>query len=395
MDNKKHEQVCTFKCEPGKPEPYLNAGPGRIPSGHRNVLNYCKELNVELEPYIMESRSNIHLINSTSESPRLPVLTSEVNRRITNDFRRHIAEKLYAMVDKMDDLEKEEKENFKEFLRHFGDLDKENGKYCLPEPKLGLLRRNGFKRLPTLQPGEYAPILSLKELLNQQYWKAGLYQPEDWLWQQTSFQPVGGMDMIVKAFEREISCLGGQIKTNAPVTKIQKIENKWVISYGHNEAPIIADICISNIPMPLLDGLVNLEDFSEDYAAALKRIFSPKAKFSQPSTKVGWQAKRTLWQNPKDKNEIPIYGGISRTTSPMAQMWYPSDRIHDEYGVLTGAYNYTCHAEDWGKMTPKERIEENRNNIRVLHGDDLADGLEAGITVAWQNIPYIKSAWPS
>lgn len=46
-------------------------------------------------------------------------------------------------------------------------------------------------------------------------------------------------------------------------------------------------------------------------------------------------------------------------------------------------------------MTPlAERIEENRDNIRVLRGDDFADGLEKGITVAWQNIPYIKSAWP-
>src|SRR5215471_17717614 len=49
------EQTCTFDLEEDENpddlynQPYLNAGPGRIPSAHVNLLRYCHELKIPLE----------------------------------------------------------------------------------------------------------------------------------------------------------------------------------------------------------------------------------------------------------------------------------------------------------------------------------------------------------
>ena len=47
----------------------------------------------------------------------------------------------------------------------------------------------------------------------------------------------------------------------------------------------------------------------------------------------------------KDPDTVPIFGGFSYTSD---HMWYPSDNFHAELGVLTGAYNYTRDATEWG-----------------------------------------------
>ena len=60
---------------------YLNLGPGRLPYHHRRVLGYCQELNVVLQPYIMNTTGN--LFQSSKSFEQQPV----VYRRIQNDAR--------------------------------------------------------------------------------------------------------------------------------------------------------------------------------------------------------------------------------------------------------------------------------------------------------------------
>ncbi len=76
--------------------------------------------------------------------------------------------------------------------------------------------------------------------------------------QTTMFQPVGGMDMIGRAFAREV---GDLIRTNAKVTQIQQNGSR-----RHRRASSIrpvrrpcsrrtADWCICTIPLPILSQL--------------------------------------------------------------------------------------------------------------------------------------------
>jgi monoamine oxidase len=52
-------QVVRFEHPVGDSEPYLNAGPGRIPSSHRRLLDYLRRFGVAVEIYVMASESNM------------------------------------------------------------------------------------------------------------------------------------------------------------------------------------------------------------------------------------------------------------------------------------------------------------------------------------------------
>src|SRR4029079_16726754 len=53
IDETGYPQVCNFDKDP---DLYFNCGPARIPGHHKALLNYCKELDVELEPFINDNR---------------------------------------------------------------------------------------------------------------------------------------------------------------------------------------------------------------------------------------------------------------------------------------------------------------------------------------------------
>eukprot|EP00171_Calliarthron_tuberculosum_P021096 IDg21096t1 len=52
-------QVVRFQQPIGDAIPYLNAGPGRIPSAHIRLLDYLKRFGVAVEVYVMNSMSNL------------------------------------------------------------------------------------------------------------------------------------------------------------------------------------------------------------------------------------------------------------------------------------------------------------------------------------------------
>ena len=388
-------QICAFEPRgaTGFDRPYLNAGPGRIPSAHTHVLDYCRELGVPLEIYVMESRSN--LVRGASGAAG----TTYVNRHAGNDARGWIAERLYALVPQMTDLNAEQKKAFEGLLIAFGSLGNgeagERGKF-VKDGKYQRSTRSGYQTLPGVEPGKFVDPIPLAQLLASEYWKPPFYQPEDFLWQPTLFQPVGGMDRIVDALTKAVEAYGdrARIVRSAAVNRIRydNSSQKWHIGYSGGSQPVVADICVSNIPLPLLEPLLNDVPFASGFAAALKAVFGTK-DFLAPTTKVGWQAKRDLWQAPSGDRVVPIFGGISWTSHPMTQLWYPSDRFHDELGVLTGTYNYSANAREWGEYSPKWRLDRAREGARELAGAQFADGLGRGLGIAWQNMPFQRGGW--
>src|SRR3954467_762584 len=98
---------------------YLNAGPGRIPHTHVNVIDYCRRFGVALQPYVFASRANV-VHSSTLGNGR----TVQV-REALYSLQGHVAELLDKCTRKPDldlpvtgaDLEK-----FQDMLAQFGDL---------------------------------------------------------------------------------------------------------------------------------------------------------------------------------------------------------------------------------------------------------------------------------
>ncbi|PTQ12278.1 amino acid oxidase [Sphingomonas oleivorans] len=350
---------------------YMNMGPARIPSIHRNLLGYCEELGVALEVEINTSRSTFMQADVLNGGKPVE------QRRVIHDTRGYIAELLSKAIDRhtLDDvLTAQDRERLRAFLKGFGDLS-EGNIYTGTE-------RGGFAVARGAGPVQekYHKPLSLSELLAADLSKGEFYE-EHIDWQATMFQPVGGMDRIPYAFAKS---LGEIVKYGAPVTEIRNTSKGVRVSYGENGATrtIDADFCVCAMPASIL------KDVKSNFAPATKA-----AATAIPMTslyKVGWQAPR-FWE--KESN---IYGGISFLKQPVDLVWYPSDRLFSKSGIVIAGFNleYLPNGQptEFGALASTEaRIAASRMAVEKLHPGHGKD-LTKPIYISWARVPYIQGA---
>ncbi len=374
---------------------YLNLGPGRLPYHHRRVLGYCQELGVELEPYVMNTTGN--LFQSSAGFEGQPV----VYRRIQNDARGYIAELLAKAVGggALDqELGEEDRERLLGLLRSFGPLGARTRKCgTVPGNEYQGSTRVGCAPDPDQVPTpnvfyncEIPLRTPLEALLRSEFWRDGFYNPVEFEWQPTLFQPVGGMDGIVQGFLRQV---GDLITYEAPVVHIETRPDGVTVEYlrGSERVAESADYCVSNIPCPVLEKIGS--NFSPEFKTAIART-----DFAA-SCKVGWQCNTRFWES----NRYQIYGGISWTDDVIEQIWYPSSGYFGQKGTLTGAYIHdgACpgdprHATDFGRLGLAERLAVAKAGGARIHPEFLDDSIVPtglGLSVAWQNVPFQEGAW--
>lgn len=375
---------------------YLNLGPGRLPYHHRRVLAYCQELNVELEPYVMNTTGNLFQTGAAFDGD--PV----VYRRVQNDTRGYIAELLAKAVNQgaLDrELDEEDRERLLSLLEVFGPLGAKGGG-CDAPPDYAYQgsTRDGCAPDPRLRPTpnvffncEIPLRTPLDALLRSEFWLDSFYDPVEFEWQPTLFEPVGGMDMIVQGFLRQV---GDLVTYEAPVVRVETRADGVTVEYmrGSERVAESADYCVSNVPCPVLEKIGN--NFSDGFKEAIRRT-----EFAA-SCKVGWQCNSRFWES----NRYQIYGGISWTDDVIEQIWYPSSGYFGQKGTLTGAYIHdgACpddpdHATEFGKLGLEERLRVAKAGGSRLHPEFKDDSIvptELGLSVAWQNVPFQEGAWP-
>jgi monoamine oxidase len=347
---------------------YFNCGPGRIPSTHRNILGYAKQLGVELEVEINTSRSSL-LVNDHAFGGK-----AIEQRQAINDTRGHVAELLAKCASQgaLDqELTNEDRERLLGFLRIYGDLTN-RFEYKGSE-------RAGVAHPPGAGPdnSELRPPLDMRALLDANFWSAMLFE-EGLDYQATMFQPVGGMDRIPYAFARP---LGRVVEYRSAVKQIRKTASGVRVIYGQGgtERMIEADYCICALPISILKSIPN--DFSPRIRQAID------ATEYADNYKIGWESKR-FWET-----DFNIYGGISWLTSgPIGVVWYPSFKLFSETGVVISGYGPEGSTE-FGRLPDIERkLAASRAAIEKLHpgyGSQLAHPMY----VAWGKTPYNLGSW--
>lgn len=369
------EQVCKF--DEGL---YANMGPGRLPYHHRRVLHYCRELSVPLEIYVMETMANLFQTDKAFSGKAVP------RRRIANDAQGYISELLAKAINNkaLDQaIDEADRQKLLSLLKVFGDLG--YGKDCGEYSYCGSTRTGCELPLTVHQPCEPEPKLALQELLKSEFWLQKFYQPLEFEWQPTLFQPIGGMDRIVEGFKRK---MGYVIEYESEVREIRLQPNGVQVVYrDHFSGETFAkrgDYCLSNIPLPVLQKIP--ANFSADFKRAVDR-----GRFD-PTCKVAWQAEERFWESDK----YQIYGGISYTDDMIVQMWYPSNDYFTGKGTLTGLYNYDDRAIEFGKMGLERRLNVARRGAAKLHPEFRSDAIvpqRLGMSIAWQNVPFQRGGW--
>jgi monoamine oxidase len=349
---------------------YINPGPWRIPYHHRGLLDYCKRLGVALEPFIqVNHNAYLHSKNAFAGKPQR-------YRTIQADFHGTIADLLAKAVnaDKLDEaISKDDREQLLASLRSFGGLDADN-RYRTGYTSSS---RRGFERPPggglEGEP-KFSEITSSQEVLKSGLWRA-LAVAQDYDYQTTLFQPVGGMDMIARAFAREV---GDLIRQNTKVTKIQQdstgVTATWTDTKTNETGQTRADWCLCTIPLSILSQIdINVATPMAEAIAAV-----PYA----PGLKIGLQFKRRFWEQ-----DDAIYGGISYTDLPITQIAYPnSGYFNDGPGVLLGAYPFGPYAYEFTALPPAERIRRAVEWGSAIHPQYKAE-FEHGMAVGWHRVP--------
>jgi monoamine oxidase len=361
-------QACEF--EQGL---YFNPGPWRIPYHHRAILDYCRRLGVALEPFT-QLNHNAYL-HSAAAFGGVP----QRIRNIKTDFQGHVSELLAKVTQqgRLDEaVSKEDRELLLQALRSWGALD-ENYAY---KANLVSGEFRGFAKGPGGGLGA-APIpgepVDLSEILKSRLWRY-LQNFALHTFQATMFQPVGGMDMIGKAFAGK---LGDLIHYDAKVTRIQQDENGVTVTYTDLKPPSAsrqakADWCVCTIPLSILSQIPI--DVGRRMKAAIDAV--PYT----PSVKIGLQFRRRFWEE-----DEAIYGGISYTDLPIRQIAYPSSGLNSTgRGVLLGAYLFDGPgAYEFASMQPAERVARAVEFGARLHRQYRTE-YENGVAVAWHRVPF-------
>lgn len=382
-------QTCQFT----QPDLYLNAGPGRIPNHHRRVLSYCRAFNVELEPFIFICNSN--LFQSDALNGGVPITF----RQLQNNLRGHVAELLAKVPESELDAEltPDDREQFLAMLSEFGSLNKVRGplEYGTPDAACPSGRRGtnraGYALEDVIDPDERELLcaVGLDPILESQLWDTEVFNQLSYTWQASLLQPVGGMDMVWKAFLEQPLPAGGNLSSlivlNSPVRQVRNLSGDRVeVIHGQEGEEIVevADFCISTMTPGQLKSVG--QGFSASFGDILGKF--PYA----PACKVGWQAKTRFWE----EGDRPIFGGISWTKHEINQIWYPSSGFHSATGVLTATYNEEETAAEFAELSLNERFE-----IALQGGEKLHPGyrqfidLNTALSVAWHKMPYFEGGW--
>ncbi len=357
IDEIGNRQYCEFDDEPHM---YFNAGAARIPSTHRNLLGYCKELGVELEVFINE--------NKTSYVQDKDMLGGKPIRNIdyTTHMKGFMAE-LMAKALSHEELNapfsESEAETLLGMVRSFGDLSEDDlykGSF-----------RSGYASGGFLKHGVQKDMIAFRDLLKTRLGRQLLSANEGDTGPML-MQPTGGMDRIIHGF---LNHVGDRVKYRAMVASVQVSDSGVEIAYDQDGVrhTLQADYCFNCIPTHLMVGIDH--NFPSDYVKAMKYVRRGEAY------KAAFQAKRRFWE------EDDIYGGISWMANPSRQVWYPSHGIHKEKGVVLGAYDYgggMYHT----MMTQEQRIEAHLSDGENLH-PDYRNLVEKPITIAWHRMNHM------
>lgn len=350
---------------------YLNPGPWRIPYHHYAVLDYCRELGVELEPFTMIN------YNAFLHNPKAFGGQPQRLRHIWHDYQGGVAELLAKAVnrDALDaPIDGEDKEKLLESLRDWGVLDKD---YRYVKSRATSVRR-GYDVDPgggLMPDAVFSQPVSLKDVLRSDLWRY-ISQTQLYEYQQALFEPKGGMDMIAQAFGRKV---GRHIRFNSRVSEIAQNDKGVTVTYSDLKTgktmQAKADWCVCTIPLSILSQL------KVQVGPSMKKAID--AVPYETGFKAGLQFKRRFWEE-----DERIFGGVSFTSTPLRLISYPVSGMNQGGpGVLLGAYMFGPDSYKFSALEPKERLEMVLRFGRQIH-PQYDEEFENGITVGWHRVPW-------
>ncbi|MEJ8474702.1 flavin monoamine oxidase family protein [Roseibium algae] len=437
------EQVCLFMDDAWKDggyegdpvELFLNAGPGRIPSNHENLIALCQEIGVGLEPYFFQSMSNVMQSEKFNGGQPIPM------GQVTFSLFSEMAEMIAKVNMEACKLKGNTSVQIAELSQLFGDLARQD-----PNDPCNLIMNDGSSRIGFQDvPGGWRDAGKLRQRVPiESIFDSGFIgnpeenpelSPGSFLfnsynvdWQPALMQPIGGMDRIWQQLLLQDvqdtapmfthlpvggrgTRVGDLVYLNTRATRIQADEGGVVVvldggdqGMTWSDAPTRFDFCVSSMAPSLLNDILDRNSMPPEFIAGLNAFsvtgawnkFTPSGNdptpdLWTPAIKVGWQGKNRFWET-----DDQIYGGISWVDDIISQIWYPSEDFTAHTGILTGAYNRGGGAVEFAAFDQQTRLDKGIAGLGLLHpGHEKDIYIDRGMTIAWQYMPNQVGGWAS
>ena len=354
---------------------YFNHGAWRLPSFHHAVFHYIRKFGVPMEIMVQENDLG-YLKFDNAEGP---LAGRRVRKReIKADMRGYTSELLAKLADQgaLDkELNNQDREQLIDYLVSEGFLDARDLKYK------GTVHRGYAEFDPMGGASTASEALVFKEILqsglgNTFHGVPTVDHPT------TMYQPVGGMDQIAKAFERN---LGGVITYNAEVQELRQDDNGVSVPYRDTvtgEARVAeADYCITTLPLGILSKLpTDLSDRCKEAMAAPGKMTVGK---------LALQMNRRFWEEDDD-----IYGGYSTRGIPGHTVIYPSYGYCGKKGIIFNAYPIGRPAVPFGELSLAEQVEQAIERSEPIHpGQYRKHYDDKAFSIAWHKTRYNEAGW--
>ncbi|MFT3907571.1 MAG: flavin monoamine oxidase family protein [Steroidobacteraceae bacterium] len=362
-------QHCEFA-----PGVYMNPGPWRVSHKHRAFLDYCRRFGVAVEPFLqLDNNGFVHARNALGGKPQR-------YSHVVPDFQGYVAELLASCLSGgglTGRLGTGEAEQLRSLLSSWGGLDND-GRYLKGAASSRMRGAGDFNVASGFsdysEPLRLADVMALCDAAA--VWRganhAGLAE-----FQMPLFQPVGGMDMLAKAFGRKV---GHLVRFNAKVTAVRQAESGVAVEYLDGRSGKMeverADWCICTLPLSVLSQV--------DLEVGAPMLAGIGAVAYGSEVKIGLQFKRRFWEQ-----DDAIYGGFSLTDLPIRQIFYPSYSLNSSgKGMLYGAVLHRGPLPyEFTGLSPQERIAKAVEYGAQIH-PQYREEFENGMAVAWHRNPY-------
>ncbi len=350
---------------------YFNIGPWRIPHHHASTMHYCRAFGVPLETFNNDNQAG--WVVAGEDRVRL--------RAHRADGRGHIAELLAKATDQgaldqpMDD---DDAEALIDLLVSSTGLDPDELAYVGTDQR-------GYEVPPgaARQEGEIGEPMSLEQVLGiySQVPGASVLGLESYNFQQTMFQPVGGMDRIADAFRDRIA---DRITYGAEVQELRQDDNGVRVVYRDIATGEIrehaADYGVVTIPTSVLNQLPG------DLSGRTRQAFERIAYF--PTGKMGIQMDRRFWEEDES-----IFGGHSYSDTPAGTISYPNYGYLGSKGVVQGFYLFLDQATEVSRWSQEERARWAIESGEQIHPGLYERHAEKVFSHFWHLERYSLGGW--
>ncbi|MDO5103219.1 MAG: FAD-dependent oxidoreductase [Lautropia sp.] len=359
-------QVCDFDEHRSL---FFNTGAARISQEHALIMHYCRELNVPMELVCNENKAAYYFDEAISNNNafRIRTLQSSIRGWISE----LAAKSVVGSGDKY--MSSADSSALLELISDFGDLNQDLRFVSTPRGGVYFDWSTG----QTTGNFESIPISEIVKLESFSRYKLNL---GEFLNQQASMMhPIGGMDKFIQAFYQKIS---SRVFVQTEVVSVKRYDGRCVVRVKDASGRFFLkkfDAVIVTTPPVIINGL------DIDISEGLKSELVSKT-MSKPS-KVAFQSPR-FWET-----RDGIYGGVSYTSDEITMLWYPSNDLGSEQGIIVGAYHLGVFpGELFSSLSVNERVSR-----AITQGGKIHQGYESfvkkGITRSWERTNFIKGGW--